>query len=180
MKIIITGATGFLGLHLAEHFAKKGHEVWGIGRNAEKGKVLANFGCHFLRASLDELLKHELTPKAFSNADIIVHSAAFSSPWGKKEEFIKSNIEGTEHILELAVKYQVKRLIHISTPSLYFKFKDETNIAESTPLQAPFPSLYTASKFEAEKLIDLAHLKNNLFTITLRPRGIFGPGDESL
>jgi nucleoside-diphosphate-sugar epimerase len=180
MKIIITGSTGFLGLHLCEYLHKEGHEVWGIGRNTQKGKLLSQMGCHFIQASIEEVEKNAAMAPALEKADIIIHSAALSSPWGKKTEFTKTNILGTKNILELATKYKIKKFIHISTPSLYFSFKDEMNISESKVLSPPFASLYTASKYEAEKLVDQAHKENNLFTITIRPRGIFGPGDESL
>lgn len=180
MKIVITGATGFLGLHLAEDLIKKGHEVWGIGRNLKKGELLTQMGCRFVKASIENHDEISSLYSAFENADVLIHSAALSSPWGKKSDFKKCNVLGTKNILDLSVKFKVKRFIHISTPSLYFTFKDEMNIAESKILAPPFPSLYSASKFEAEKLVDLAHQQENLFTITLRPRGIFGPGDESL
>lgn len=180
MKIIITGATGFLGNHLVKAFIQQGHEVISIGRNPSKGRKLQEIGSYFYQTSLENIENNKEVASIFKNTDVIVHSAAFSSPWGKKEEFAQSNIIGTQKILELAIKYKVKRFIHISTPSLYFKFKDEINISESTPLSPPFASLYTESKYEAEKLVDAAHQKNGLFTITLRPRGIFGPGDDAL
>lgn len=180
MKIIVTGATGFLGLHLCEFLIQEGHEVWGIGRNTKKGELLKSYGCHFVQASIDEVIHNSRLTIALENADIIVHSAALSSPWGHVDQFTKTNIFGTQNILNLALKFKIKKFIHISTPSLYFKFKDEFNISETQILSPPFASTYTASKFEAEKLVDLAHKEKGLFTITIRPRGIFGPGDESL
>lgn len=182
MKIIITGATGFLGLHAVKHFCQQNHTVYGLGRNRQKGKMIEEHGGHFIACSLEDqsILTDEQLASVFKDADVVIHSAALSSPWGKKEQFYQTNVIGTKHILELSVKYGIQRFIHISTPSLYFKFRDEINIPETTVLGAPFPSLYTESKYQAELLVDQYKKEHGLFTITLRPRGIFGPGDESL
>ena len=177
MNILITGATGFLGNNIAQRLIALGHNVIGLGRNVIKGKLLTNNGIKFVRCSLNDI---DIIEKHIKDVDYVIHSAALSSPWGKKKDFVDANIEGTKNIVNLALKYEIKRFIHISTPSLYFKFKDHLNIKETDSIKAPHPSMYTATKYFAEKIIDQAFNERNLPVITLRPRGIFGPGDETL
>ena len=177
MKIVITGATGFLGLNLANRLYSKGHDITALGRNKTKGKKLEDLGIKFLRCSLSET---EIYKTSIISTDVVIHCAALSSPWDKWENFVESNITGTEKLLELVKLNKKIRFIHISSPSIYFKFKDEFNITEDKDLSKPFASMYTESKFEAEKVVDKVCTEENLFYITLRPRGIFGPGDETL
>lgn len=177
MKILITGATGFLGMNLAKRLQKQGHEVIGLGRNQSAGEQLTQAGIKFIQCSLDQI---GTIDTQMSGIECVVHSAAFSSPWGDKEVFEQANIKGTQNIVDLAIKYKTKRFIHISTPSLYFKFKDAYNILETDSIEEPHPSMYTHTKYFAEKIVDKAISQNQLNAITIRPRGIFGPGDVTL
>lgn len=175
MKIVITGATGFLGFNTARWLKNKGHEVTGLGRNLSRGERLKNVGVSFIPCTLAET---SLYSPALSGADAVVHCAALSAPWGRPDVFHAANVQGTQHILDESRKQKVPRFIHISSPSIYFRFEDALDIDEATPLKPPFASLYSATKFAAEEVVDAAG--EDIFCVTLRPRGIFGPGDETL
>jgi len=177
MKIVITGGTGFLGKNLAFKLKDMGHEVFALGRNEKIGQELKDNSIIFINSTLEN---KETMQAAFTDADTVVHSAAFSSPWGKLTDFYQVNVLGTRNVMELCFENKVKKLIHISTPSVYFDFKDEFEITEQKVLKTPFASLYTETKFMAEKILDDNLNQKDLQIITLRPRGIFGPGDTTL
>lgn len=176
MKVLVTGATGFLGLKVCEDLIARGDQVRALGRNKKAGEKLVQLGCEFINGDLRD---QKLIEKATEGVDVIVHSGALSSPWGEYKDFYDINVQGTQNVINGALKNNVKRLVHISTPSVYFNFKDRFNVKESDAIASPAPSLYTKTKLMAEGRVSEANQKG-LETITLRPRGLFGPGDTTL
>src|SRR5205823_2661343 len=75
--------------------------------------------------------------------------------------------------------HSIKRVVHISTPSIYFDYQNKYNITENDSLPKKFVNDYARSKKEGEDFIQSAFCKG-LSTVILRPRGIFGPGDTSI
>lgn len=176
MKIIVTGATGFLGKRIAFRLKELGHHVVGLGRNHEAGKVLTDALISFVNV---DLTHKDETIAALNGAEWVVHSAGLSSVWGAPLAFQSANVTAVENILEGCFHNGVKRIVHISTPSLYFDFQHKFNITESDPLPQTFVNHYAASKKRGEELVQKA-AENDLETVILRPRGIFGPGDTSI
>jgi nucleoside-diphosphate-sugar epimerase len=172
MRIVVSGATGFLGGHLVKRLLTDGHEVTGLGRNQEAGARIVERGGRF--APIDLALSSEAL--ADERADAFVHCAALSSNWGTRAAFQAANVTGTAHAIELARRLGVERFVHISSPSVYFRFADQLAVAEDMPLPPPV-NAYAASKAEAERLVLEAA---DLNPISLRPRGLFGPGDTAL
>ena len=172
-KILITGATGCLGLNLAKTLVQKGYQILGLGRNHTIGTILENMGCNFLNADIRSLI-----PSENLACDLIVHCAALSSPHGRYQEYYKANVIGTKNVINLAHELNAG-LIHISTPSIYFAFKDQTLITEDAPLPKIFASHYSHTKYEAEQLVMQAH-REGLETVIIRPRGIFGEYDTGI
>ncbi len=176
MRYFITGGTGFLGSTLAKRLIKENNEVIIYGRNILKGKELEKDGIIFIEG---DLIQKEKIVTICKNVDYIFHSGAFSSPWGKYQDFHNSNVLGTQNIVDAALKNNVKRLIHVSTPSIYFDFKDKFNISETDQLPQKFVNHYAHTKYDAEKIIDNAVI-NGLEAITIRPKAIFGIGDTAI
>jgi nucleoside-diphosphate-sugar epimerase len=176
MKALITGATGFLGGRLAERLLGLGWEVTGIGRNAAMGKLLHAKGARFIQGDLGN---KDAVVAACADQEAVFHSGALSSPWGKYRDFYSTNVEGTRNVVAGCFHHGVKRLIHISTPSVYFDFRDRLNIPESAPLPPRFANAYAATKRLAELEVEQA-CENGLSAAIIRPRAIFGPGDSSI
>ena len=176
MKVVVTGATGFLGGAVARRLRREGYSVVGLGRNAAAGESLVGDDIDFLRLDLQE---RGALADACDGANAVVHSAALSSPWGKLSKFLQANVEGTKNIVDACVLSGVKRLVHISTPSLYFSHTEGRNISESAPIASPPASHYTHSKVLAEEIVNGAQ-NDSLSTIILRPRGLYGPGDTAI
>jgi len=178
-SILVTGATGFLGGRLVERLSELGdYNVYATGRNAEKGLRLEQLdNVTFIPADLGD---KELVLKLCEYIDVVVHSAALSSMWGSYEKFHKANVLSTEHIIAACQAQGVKRLVHISTPSIYPQELGEHlfNVDE-TFIPKKFISLYGQTKYEAEQVVNKA-FKDGLETVILRPRAIYGRGDYTI
>ncbi|KAF3887521.1 MULTISPECIES: NAD-dependent epimerase/dehydratase family protein [Nostocales] len=176
MNILVTGGTGFLGQHLALRLQSLGHHVSVLGRNQKIGKQLEAEGFKFLPIDLRD---KEATVTACQGQDSVFHCAALSSPWGKYRDFYDSNVVATRHIIQGCQEWGVKRLIHVSTPSIYFNFCHRFNIRENDPLPKIPANAYAETKLLAEQEIDRAH-QQGFPVITIRPRSIVGPGDTAI
>jgi nucleoside-diphosphate-sugar epimerase len=175
-KLVITGATGFLGFRTVEMLRPKGYEITALGRNLSKGQRIAALGARF--EAIDLADEKKLTA-VFSGADAVIHCAALASPWGDYRDFYRANVEGTRNVLAAIEKAGVPRLVHISTPSIYIEGCNRENILESDPIPTHFSSAYGETKWAAELLVDAA-VKKGLIAITLRPQGLFGPEDPHI
>ncbi len=176
MRIAITGATGFLGKHLTLKVIEQKHDVVALGRNTTIGSELKAMGAEFYATDLNDLNKMIL---ALNNCDAVVHCAGLSSPWGTKNAFYQANVVGTQNLLKAIESSNVRRLIHISTPSIYFDYTNRLNISEEDPLPKQMVNTYAETKLEAENAVTKASLRG-LETIIIRPRALFGPGDTTL
>jgi nucleoside-diphosphate-sugar epimerase len=105
-----------------------------------------------------------------------VHCAALASPWGRRQSFERSNVDAVDEVLSACREQGVARLVHISSPSIYFDFADRLQVREDSPLPIPVNE-YARTKRVAEERILLAALPHS---IILRPRAIFGPWDNAL
>ncbi|MBI5822497.1 MAG: NAD-dependent epimerase/dehydratase family protein [Chloroflexi bacterium] len=172
MKSLITGATGFLGGALTRRLHNMGWDVTALGRNASKLDQLESEG---IRTHQLDLKDKPGMAAACKNQEIVFHCAALPSPWGNFEAFYQANVIGTRNVIHACEENKVKRLVYVSTPSLYFDYKSKINVKETDELPEPV-SNYAATKLLAEEEIDKA-FANGLAAIAIRPRAIFGPGD---
>ncbi len=172
MKALITGATGFLGGALARRLHSLGWDVTALGRNSFKLDELENEGTRVLQIDLKD--KSSMAA-ACKDQEIVFHCAALPSPWGNFETFYQANVIGTRNVICGCEEHKVKRLVYVSTPSLYFGYSSRINVKETDALPEPV-SNYAATKILAEQELDQA-FENGLATIAIRPRAIFGPGD---
>lgn len=172
MKALVTGATGFLGGALVRRLNNMGWDVTALGRNVSKIDQLESEG---IRAFQLDLKDKNAMAAACKDQEIVFHCAAFPSPWGSFEKFYQANVIGTRNVIRGCEEHKVKRLVYVSTPSLYFGYSSRMNVKETDVLPEPV-SNYAATKILAEQEVDEAFAKG-LPTITIRPRGIFGPGD---
>lgn len=175
--IVISGISSSLGISLSLILANKGIPVLGFARHIDSvKKILSHPLIQLQTADLnDEILMRSICSKA----DVVVHLAALSTPWGKYADFYHVNVEGTKSIIRATRGANIKRFIHVSTPSIYFDYSDRLNISEEDTLPKRSVNAYAATKKMAEEAVDLA-FSEGLPSITLRPRAIFGPHDKTL
>lgn len=173
-KVLVTGATGFLGKYLIEELLNNDYKVVAQGR---KENILNNlkekYNVEILKCSLDEIKNIEI------NVDYVIHAAALSTVWGKWEDFYNSNVVGTKSVIDFCRRNNVKRLVYVSSPSIYSAKRDKLNIKEEDYDKNNKLNFYIKSKILAENLIN--SIKNDkLERVIIRPRGLFGIGDTSI
>ena len=176
MRVLVTGATGFLGKQLVISLIELGYDVVALGRNPLKLKELERLKCK--PHSIDLLNKNDLKNLSIS-IDIVFHCAAFSSPWGKRKDFIEQNVNATKNILDWSIENNAKRFIYVSSSSVYFDYRDKFMISEDNNIAKNFANPYSESKFLGEQLCQRKEY-SDLETIIIRPRGIIGEGDTSI
>lgn len=176
MKLLVTGGTGFLGAHLAHRLQELGHEVTAIGRNQAKGEALTRRGIRFIAADLAD---EAAIKAACQGQEAIFHTGALSSPWGAPAAFYAANVLGTRHIVDGCLQHGVSRLVHVSTPSIYNSYTDHLNVREDAPLPAKPVNEYARTKLLAEGEVQRGFAAG-LPSVTIRPRAIFGPGDQAI
>jgi nucleoside-diphosphate-sugar epimerase len=173
MKALVTGATGFLGGALAHRLHALGWDVTAMGRDPARLKGIEAQGIRAVQANLEDA---QSILDVCRGQEIVFHSAALANDWGRGEVFYKANVLGTQNVIRGCQEHNVKRLVHVSTPSIYFRYAPRINVKETDPLPPPVTE-YARTKRLAEDEVDKAFAAG-LPTVTIRPRAIFGPGDR--
>jgi nucleoside-diphosphate-sugar epimerase len=174
-RILVTGASGFLGACLVRRLAADGHEVVALGRSISLHDIFRDAPvtartCDLLdAASLSAL-------DVAKNIDSIVHCAGLSSSWGSRRAFELNNITATANLLDQSRRWGASHFVYISSSSVYFRFCDQLETSENVVLPTPVND-YAWSKVVAEKLVRSA---SDIPATIVRPRGIYGKGDTAL
>ena len=180
MKILVTGAEGFIGSHLIERLIAKGHQVtafvlynsfnfFGWLENIDK----QNF--KKIKVITGDVRDYQSISSAIKNQDIVINLAALIAiPYSYQSvrSYIETNIIGIQNILEAVKTYKVKRLIHTSTSEVYGTAQF-VPIREDHPINSQSP--YAASKASADQIVMSYHRSFNLPVTILRPFNTFGP-----
>ncbi len=172
----ITGATGFVGSHVAERVRQQGHTA--------RCLVRASGDTAFLKSIGAEMVVGELTDAAVLNAalagvDVVVHSAAKVGDWGPVDDYRQVNVEGLRALLDAVKGKPISRFVHVSSLGVY-EARHHYGTDETEPLPALHIDGYTQSKVEAESLA-LEYWRTEKVPVTvLRPGFIYGPRDRSV
>lgn len=178
-RIVVTGATGFLGGAVVRRLraTRPRANVLALGRDQARGAALRAEGIAFVALDLTD---SGAVHAALRDADVVVHAAALSTPWGPHEAFHAANVVASDNVAKACAQAGVKRLVHISTPGIYHDGLSRRGICEDDPLPPRAVNHYAATKREAEQRVLAAAGASDLPVLVLRPRAIFGPGDSSL
>lgn len=175
MKILVTGASGFIGGRFARFALEQGFDVRVSGRRAEGVEHLVRRGAEFIPGDLtDGLLVRDLCV----DIDAVVHCAGHRGAWGRYQDFQRDNVLVTENVVEACLKQRVRRLVHLSSASMYFDGRSHTGLTEDQ-LPKRFRHPYAATKNQAEQKVFGAQ-EFGLEVIALRARCVTGAGDMSL
>ena len=177
MKILVTGASGFIGSYIVEEALRQGMETWAAVRPTSSRKYLQDERIHFINLNLssEEELEKELAPHEF---DYIVHAAG-ATKCLHAEDFYKVNTEGTKHLVNaiLHLGMPIKRFVFVSSHSIFGAIREEQPYQEICENDVPKPNTaYGKSKLAAERYLD--SIGNNFPYIILRPTGVYGPREK--
>ncbi|WP_312689495.1 NAD(P)-dependent oxidoreductase [Kosakonia sp.] len=165
MKILITGASGFIGGRLLSYLADIPNvAVRGVGRRPLPHSP------HYRALALERLDELDFSPQ------VVIHAAGRASPWGTAQDYYRDNVETTQQVIAFCRRKGLPRLILLSSAAVYYRFAHQYALREDTPVGPPFTSEYGRSKYLAEQVLaDYVGEKT-----VLRPCGIFGAGDTLL
>lgn len=177
-RVLVTGAGGFIGSHLAERMVELGAQVralvhynalgaWGwLDHSPVKGEMNVIAG---------DIRDRDSVREAMRNVDSVFHLAALIAiPYSYHVplSYVQTNVEGTLNVLQTARELNVERIVHTSTSEVYGTAR-YTPIDEQHPLQGQSP--YSASKIGADKMAEAFHLSFGVPMVTVRPFNTFGP-----
>lgn len=171
--VLVTGATGFLGGYLVKELTPH-YNVYALGRNHDKKETLENMGATFCCGDFTDAKQCE---RYFQGIDYVIHAGALSTVWGPWKDFYNTNVKGTHSVATLCRQYGVKRLIFVSSPSIYSERGDRLDIREEQYNPSNSMNNYIKSKIMAEEILKQF---DDLYCVTVRPRGLIGSGDPSL
>jgi len=176
MKILVTGGGGFLGQALCRGLVERGHAV--VSFNRGRYDALEALGVAQVQG---DLAQRDAVIAAARGFDAVFHNAAKAGAWGPYAEYHRANVLGTEHVIAACRAHGIGKLVYTSTPSVTHRATHpvEGGSADDVPYGDGFKAAYASTK----KLAELAVLAANdatLATVALRPRLIWGVGDNQL
>lgn len=173
MKVLVTGATGFVGGHLVKRLINDGYSVRALVR---KGRDISRFD-RGVEIAYGDITESDSLDNAVRNVDVVYHLAAMVKEAGVPDsQFWKVNVEGTRNLLEVSHNLGIKRFIHVSTCGVHGDIKNPP-ASEDYPFNPE--DIYQKTKIESEK-ISVGFVKKGLPVVIIRPTGVYGPGDRRL
>jgi 2-alkyl-3-oxoalkanoate reductase len=170
VRVLVTGATGMLGRGVARALADRGDQVTVLQRHP------AGLG---LPELLTDISDADSVRAAASNQDAVIHLAAKVNVIGPDAEYERVNVQGTRAVVNACVAAGVRRLVHVSSPSVSHSGTAliGRGADPADPVAARGP--YARSKAAAE-LVALAADRGHLAVVAVRPHLVWGPGDTQL
>jgi nucleoside-diphosphate-sugar epimerase len=172
----VTGGSGFIGGRLIERLVADGYEVKALARSDAAAEKVRARGAEPARGDLADTAAMKT---AAEGCEFAFHAAATLGDWGKREDFVRGNVEGTENALRASAEAGVRRFVHVGTEAALMAGKPLVNVDETAPLRPDSPALYSSTKAQAEQKV-LAANRETFETVVVRPRFVWGRGDTTL
>ncbi|HYM93569.1 MAG TPA: NAD-dependent epimerase/dehydratase family protein [Chitinophagaceae bacterium] len=174
MKILVTGASGYIGNKLVRVLATKGHQVNAFVRSSSSKKLLQHFNISIFEG---DILDEDSLAKAMNGCEQVYHTAGMVKFWSKDPTlFYQQNVGGTNNVLKTALQSGVKKLVYTSTCGVWSPCDDHL-YTENDPSVSSFNNDYDLSKYLAEKAVREYSCKG-LFTVVVNPPRVYGPGQH--
>lgn len=183
-KILITGATGFIGGFIVDEALNRNMEVWVAVRKSSSRQWLTDERINFIELNLSSQsdLEKQLADMSF---DYIVHAAGVTKSLNV-EDFYRINTEGTKNLVRalLALKMPVRKFVYVSSLSVYGPVREQQPYTEILESDTPQPNTaYGKSKLAAEEFLRTTLLETNnaecsIPYVILRPTGVYGPRER--
>jgi farnesol dehydrogenase len=176
MKIFVTGATGYIGNHLAKRLAAEGHVVHALCRNTSSTAILDHPG---IRVFEGDITQPASIGRAMEGCEQVYHLAAFARVWAKdKSTYHRLNVEATQHVLDGARKLGVQKLVFTSTAGVLGPSFDHP-VKESDERRGLAMNEYEDTKTQAEALCKKYAAAFGMHVVIVNPPRVYGPGVET-
>ncbi len=178
MQTLVTGATGFLGSHIADRLIERGDSVRALVRPTSDTSYLES-RAEFV---VGDITEPDTLPAALAGVEVVYHAAANVADWGRWSKFKRVTVDGTRNMLRAAANAGVRRFLHVSSDAVY-RFDDlARGVDESTRLETHFGPLdyYRRAKTAAEKVARRAHERGRVPVTIVRPALILGERDAAM
>jgi nucleoside-diphosphate-sugar epimerase len=175
VRVLVTGATGFSGGHLARHLTAQGDEVRALVRDARRADVLAGVVAEVLPGDLIDRASLE---RAVSGVDVVYNIAALYRTAGlPPSQYHAVNAAAVGTLIDAAAAAGVRRVVHCSTVGVHGDV-EHPPANEDAPLRPG--DIYQRTKLEGERIGRSAAERAGIELVIARPSGIYGPGDRRL
>lgn len=175
MKILVTGANGFIGSELVRRLLERDAEVRCLYHRSRDR--LKGLNVHLVRGSITDPVS---LPAAVEGVEVVYHLAGSgrAGDWGSRKWFFEQNADGTRNLLDAAVNAGVRRFVQVSSLAVH-RFTGHLDADEETPADQE-KYAYGASKLAAERHVQKARDENRIETGIVRPAVVvFGPEDTT-
>ena len=175
MRVLVTGAAGFTGGHLARGLAARGHDVVALVRDERRAAHLTPFN---IGLEIGDVRDPAALDRAARGADVVYHIAAIYRQAGLKEdEYRAVNARAVATVIDAAARAGVKRVVHCSTVGVHGDVEGPP-ANEDAPLKPG--DIYQVTKLEGERIARETAARTGVEVVIARPTGIYGPGDRRL
>ena len=174
LKVLVTGANGFVGSHLVEGLLDKSYQVRCLVRKTSNLKWLSGLEVDYVYG---DMAQKASLKGAVKDVELVFHCAGLTKA-NSKEEYFKANAEGTENLLEVCLEDnpKIKRLVHLSSQAAVGPGDDKQPLNETAPCRPV--TYYGESKLEGERIV-LQHASQLPVTV-IRPPAVYGPRDSDM
>jgi nucleoside-diphosphate-sugar epimerase len=173
----VTGGSGFIGGRLIQRLRSEGWSVRALARSDRSAEKVRALGAEPVTGDIADADSIREGAKGCTYA---FHAAAHLGDWGRREDFVRDNVTGTENALAGTTSAGVRRFVHVGTEAALMAGQPLVNADESLPLQPDSPALYSATKAMAEQAVRQANRPGEFETVVVRPRFVWGPGDNTI
>lgn len=175
MKTFITGATGFIGIHLIRQLAKADHELYCLVRNTSDVRVLREMSATLI---IGDVVDKESVLRGMNGCDLVIHLASSFVFWHSNQHtFSNVNIKGTRNVMESALEVGASKVVSVSTAGVWGNA--DWPITEETPFGTERASEYVRTKFEGDLLTWQLYEQKALPLVMIYPSAVLGPRDPN-
>ena len=176
MKVLVTGASGFIGTPLCQRLAQLGHEVVAMYRDVSRLPGLLHERITPFRGDITSLADIET---AMQNCDACLHLAALAKPWARNPDFFNSvNVTGTYQVFLTAQQAKLKRVLFVSTASIFGPANANHPASENSSTCGLLDTAYERTKQACEEIVQ-EFQSTGIDIVTVYPSRVFGPGPPS-